>query len=113
MLSLAMKAGKVVSGEFQTEQAIKGGSAALVIIAEEASANTQKKFRNMCAYYKVPHLVYGTKEQLGRTIGREERSSVAVCDRNFAEKIAAMLTEPCGMERSVDQCKGKKSEKCK
>ena len=113
MLSLAMKAGKVVSGEFQTEQAVKGGTAALVIIAEDASANTQKKFRNMCAYYKVPSLVYGEKALLGRTIGREERSSLAVCDGKFAGKIAAMLTEPCGVERSVDRCKGKKSEKCK
>ena len=54
MLGLAMKAGKVSSGEFATEQAVKSGSAYLVILAETASANTQKKFRNMCAYYKVP-----------------------------------------------------------
>ena len=52
MLGLAMKAGKVSSGEFATEQAVKSGSAYLVILAETASANTQKKFRNMCAYYK-------------------------------------------------------------
>ena len=47
MLGLAMKAGKVSSGEFATEQAVKSGSAYLVILAETASANTQKKFRNM------------------------------------------------------------------
>ena len=44
MLGLAMKAGKVSSGEFATEQAVKSGSAYLVILAETASANTQKKF---------------------------------------------------------------------
>ena len=43
MLGLAMKAGKVSSGEFATEQAVKSGSAYLVILAETASANTQKK----------------------------------------------------------------------
>ena len=58
MLGLAMKAGKVSSGEFATEQAVKSGSAYLVILAETASANTQKKFRNMCAYY------LGTKSSL-------------------------------------------------
>ena len=38
MLGLAMKAGKVSSGEFATEQAVKSGSAYLVILAETASA---------------------------------------------------------------------------
>ena len=90
MLGLAMKAGKVSSGEFATE---KSGSAYLVILAETASANTQKKFRNMCAYYKVPCILFGDKEQLGRAIGREYRSSLAVCEAHFAEKIAALLAE--------------------
>ena len=90
MLGLAMKAGKVSSGEFATEQAVKSG---LVILAETASANTQKKFRNMCAYYKVPCILFGDKEQLGRAIGREYRSSLAVCEAHFAEKIAALLAE--------------------
>ena len=89
MLGLAMKAGKVSSGEFATEQAVKSGSAYLVILAETASANTQKKFRNMCAYYKVPCILFGDKEQLGR----EYRSSLAVCEAHFAEKIAALLAE--------------------
>ena len=93
MLGLAMKAGKVSSGEFATEQAVKSGSAYLVILAETASANTQKKFRNMCAYYKVPCILFGDKEQLGRAIGREYRSSLAVCEAHFAEKIAALLAE--------------------
>ena len=91
MLGLAMKAGKVSSGEFATEQAVKSGSAYLVILAE--TANTQKKFRNMCAYYKVPCILFGDKEQLGRAIGREYRSSLAVCEAHFAEKIAALLAE--------------------
>lgn len=93
MLGLAMKSGKVSSGEFATEQAVKSGSAYLVILAETASANTQKKFRNMCAYYKVPCILFGDKEQLGRAIGREYRSSLAVCEAHFAEKIAALLAE--------------------
>ena len=63
------------------------------ILAETASANTQKKFRNMCAYYKVPCILFGDKEQLGRAIGREYRSSLAVCEAHFAEKIAALLAE--------------------
>ena len=91
MLGLAMKAGKIASGEFQTERAVKEGKAFLVIVAETASENTKKKFRNLCSYYEVPYLFYGEKEELGRAIGRDYRSSLAVCDRVFAEKTAGLL----------------------
>ena len=49
MLGLAAKAGKVASGEFSTEKEVKSGNACLVIVAEDASDNTKKLFRNkMC-----------------------------------------------------------------
>ena len=44
MLSIAAKAGKVQSGGFLTEKAIQEGVAYFVIMAEDASGNTQKKF---------------------------------------------------------------------
>ena len=45
MLGIAAKSGKVVSGEFSTEKAVKTGKAYLVIVSEEASENTKKSFR--------------------------------------------------------------------
>ena len=47
LIGIAKKAGKIAAGEFQTENAVKAGKASLVIISEEASENTKKKFRNM------------------------------------------------------------------
>ena len=43
MIGLAMKAGKLTSGEFSVEHAVKAGKAALVIVSETASENTKKK----------------------------------------------------------------------
>lgn len=48
MLGLAAKAGKVASGEFMTENAVKSGGAALVIVAEDASENTKRNLE-ICA----------------------------------------------------------------
>lgn len=62
-----------------------------MIVAAEASENTQKKFRNMCQFYEVPYLVFGTKEELGSIIGKEYRASLAVCDENFAKVIREHL----------------------
>ena len=47
MLSLATKAGKTVTGEFSTEKAVKEGKAYLVVVAQDASDNTKKKFKNI------------------------------------------------------------------
>lgn len=54
LVSLATKAGKTASGEFCTEKEVKTGMAELVIVAEDASDNTKKKFKNMCNFYEVP-----------------------------------------------------------
>ena len=54
LLGLAAKAGRIASGEFSTEKAVKSGSAYLVVVSEEASENTKKMFRNMCSFYQVP-----------------------------------------------------------
>ena len=87
MLGLAARSRNVVSGGFATEQAVKGGKACLVIIAEDASENTRKKYSNMCKFYKVPYAYHGTKEVLGHSMGKEERSILAVTDRGFADSI--------------------------
>ena len=91
MLGLAMKGRNLVSGEFQTENAVKAGKAMLVVIAEDASANTKKLFHNKCSYYKVPVYEFGTKEELGRAIGKDFRSSVGVCDAGLADVIIKQL----------------------
>lgn len=95
MLGLAMKAGKVVSGEFAVDKSIKDGSAWLVIIASDASDNTTKKFSNSCEFYEVQQYIYGTKEELGRAIGRDMRSSLAITDEGFAKSLGKYLDPVC------------------
>ena len=91
MIGLAARAGKIVSGEFVVEKAVKGRKACLVIIAEDASANTKKKFRNMCDYYRLPCYYFETKERLGHAIGKEFRASIACVEENMAKAITGQL----------------------
>lgn len=91
LIGLATKAGKTASGEFSTEKAVKCGKGYLVIVAGDASANTQKKFRNMCEFYEVPMYVLADKESLGRAMGKEFRASLAVLDANFSAAIEKAL----------------------
>jgi len=91
MLGLAAKAGKIASGEFSTEKAVKSHQAFLVIISAEASENTKKMFRNMCSYYHVPMYLYAPKETLGHAIGKQYRASLAVLDEGFAANLIEKL----------------------
>ena len=91
MLGLAARSRNVVSGGFATEAAVKEGKAALVIIAEDASGNTRKKYSNMCDFYEVPYAVHGTKEVLGHSMGKDERSVLAVTNEGFADSIRKHL----------------------
>ena len=91
MLGIAAKSGNVVSGEFSTEKAIKSGTAYLVIVSEEASANTNKMFTNMTDFYEVPMYVFGTKEELGKCIGKQFRASLAIIDENLANAVENKL----------------------
>ena len=90
MLGLAARSRNVASGGFATENA---GKAYLVIVPEDASDNTKKKFRNMCEFYEVPFYQFGEKEMLGHSIGKQERTSLAVMNEGFADSIRKHLKE--------------------
>ena len=87
MMSIAAKGRNLVSGEFAVEKAVKMGMAYLVIVAEDASDNTKKQFRNMCEFYEVPMVVYGNKDVLGHFIGTQMRANVAITDVGIAKSI--------------------------
>ena len=86
-LGLATKAGKLVSGEFMAEKAVRDYKAALVIVAEDASDNTKKHFTDMCNYRNIPILFFGTKDSIGKCIGKQMRASIAITDQGFAKSI--------------------------
>jgi ribosomal protein L7Ae-like RNA K-turn-binding protein len=96
MLSIAAKAGKVASGGFLCEKAIAEGHAYFVIIARDASDNTKKKFRNKCSFYKVDCTEYGSSDELGRCIGKEARTVIAITDAGLSEQVKKKLP---GMDR--------------
>lgn len=93
LIGLAKRANKLVSGEFSTEQAIRSGKAHLVILGEDASDNTKKKFQNMCTYRKVPLFFYSKKEDLGKAVGKEVRASIALLDESFSDAIMKLLSQ--------------------
>ena len=93
VLGMATRAGKSASGGYQTETAVKKGKAWLVIVACDASDNAKKNYKDMCAYYDVPLIVYGDKESLGKATGHEMRVSAAILDEGLAQSALKRFEE--------------------
>ena len=76
LLGLAFRSGNLVSGEFAAREAVRKKTAALIIVANDASDNTKKMFENQCKHYQVPFYCWGFKKSLGMRSGRSfERRS--------------------------------------
>lgn len=87
MLGICAKAGAAASGAFAAEKAIKSGTAKLVIVARDASENTRTDYGKLCNGYKVRMLIMLDKEQLGKAVGKDERTIVAITDEGLSQNL--------------------------
>ena len=91
MIGLAKRAGKVVTGEFLCDKAIKSGQSRLIIIAADISEKGKKAVCDACNYYRVEYIEFGTSEQLGRITGADRRVVVSINDENFKNAILSKI----------------------
>ncbi len=90
-LGLAQKAGKLHSGEFACEKLIAKGSTRLVIVTEDASVNTKKRFKNKCTFYNTKLVLFGEKSRLGSALGKDIRAVVVVTEEGFARRLEELI----------------------
>lgn len=91
-LGLAMKAGRVQSGEANCEKLIKAGAACLVLIDAGASAASKKAVTDACRYYETPYRLIAPGE-LGQAIGKPGRMVAAITDKALAARLTALLDD--------------------
>lgn len=96
LLGLAARAGRIVSGSFSTEESVRSRKACLVILAEDSQTNTAKRIKDKCSYYRVPVVVYGSKDGIGHAVGRAPRACAAITDRGIAQSIIKKMTDGPG-----------------
>ena len=91
MLGLARRAGRLVCGESKTAEAIRNGKCFLLLLADDASPNTEKKFKNMSEFYSANMVRPGTRFELGKALGQTSVVSAAVTDEGFAKQLSILL----------------------
>lgn len=87
MTGLAVRAGKVKFGVFLTLSACDTGKAKLVIIPADLGGSNKRSIEAKCKNTSVPFIMVADKASLGKAVGRENVSALAICDENFKSAI--------------------------
>ena len=93
LLGLAHRAGKVVSGDFVVEKAIKAKTVTLLLLASDAAKNNEDKFINLADKLSIPVKRVATKEELGSAIGKEMRVVIGITDDGFGKPIIQLINQ--------------------
>jgi ribosomal protein L7Ae-like RNA K-turn-binding protein len=86
-----MKSGNLIFGYNNCIVEIKKDKCRMVIVAGDASDNTREKFLQICISKKLPCFVFGTKEELGFSIGKFPTSVIAIKDEGMSKVVRSML----------------------
>lgn len=93
LLGMAKKAGRLTCGTAPVCDAIRAGKVTLVLVANDASANTQKRLTDCAAYYRIECLPLPfDREVLRQTVGASFlTAAVGLSDPGFCRAIRAHI----------------------
>lgn len=89
VLGLSYRARKCVSGD-EVIKSIQKKRAYFVIIAEDCGDNMRKKIIDKCTFYNIDY-AFMPSEDINRAMGTNNRKSVAILDKGFAQKLHTCL----------------------
>mgnify|MGYP002748643039 FL=1 len=87
LLGLARRAGKISFGTESAKDTIEKHKAKLVIVAKDCSDRTKKNFELACKNDDIPVRVFGTIEDLSKSIGQNNKAVIVIKDENFAKEL--------------------------
>lgn len=91
-LSLAQKAGVAISGATPLHKALTQRQVRYMVLAEDMAATRAEGYHRWCHQQSIPWLTLFSKDELGRLLGKPERSAVGLTDMRFGEPLHATAT---------------------
>ena len=92
-LGLTKKAGKLIEGYNQCEDALSHRRGTLIILSEESSTNTKDKFKRFSVKNNIPFIEGVSNEVLGKCLGRAEINVLCVSDKKMSDKLLSLWNE--------------------
>jgi ribosomal protein L7Ae-like RNA K-turn-binding protein len=93
LLGLARRAGSVQVGVGPAREALRDGTAHLLICAPDGSHGQRRKVEALATAREIPMLSGPNRAELGRLVGAVPVTAVAVTDAALAGRILAVAAE--------------------
>jgi Ribosomal protein HS6-type (S12/L30/L7a) len=90
LLGLAAASRSIVIGE-TIIKTIRNGQCKYVVIANDASDNTKKRFIDKCTYYHVMYGFIESSEELSIAVGKNNIKAIGITNQGFAKKMNEIL----------------------
>lgn len=86
-LGIALRAGRLIAGEYPCLEAVRAGKGFLLVVAADASPRTADRLIRAARPKGLPFITAYTKEELGRALGQAQRAALLVTDNNIARRL--------------------------
>lgn len=93
LLGISAKAGKIVAGNDLVIEEMSKNKVKLVIIATDASEKTIKNIIYYCEKYNIKNMLYGTIDELSKSIGKHNKAIIGIEDQNLAEALKKQILD--------------------
>lgn len=90
LIGLAHKGKRILIGEDILSNIAKK-HIELIILANDVSENTKKRFCNKALFYQIDIISLFSKEELGQCLGKNYISAVAILDSKLKNKIEEII----------------------
>lgn len=87
LLGFAQRSRKIVAGEEGIRAHIQNRKAKLILIAGDAKPQRVKEIAYWCSLYGTKNIQFADQVRLGRAIGQQPRTALAVLDFSLADAI--------------------------
>ncbi len=91
LLGLSIKAGKLTFGTEANIDMINKKKIKLIILAEDSSERTINNFKRKCKENNIPVYMFGNKESISKSIGKNNKTVLGIRDKNLADAIKKIL----------------------
>ncbi len=90
-LEIISKSKEIVFGIKITREKIWNKEVNLVIISNDINEKNREKIIRECDEKEIPHIFWGSKEELGKLIGKREVNVIGILDKRVSEGLINSL----------------------
>lgn len=91
LIGLCRRAGKLATGHWAVETALRRDTAHLVIVAEDAGESALRRHQALVRERGIPLYRVGSRDELGKAAGLEPKAVLAVTDGELARGLIQAL----------------------